>query len=497
MASLGELIRLHTDLDVAASGHLHRLVSSWGMLADFCFADLLLFVPQQESDGDRFVIVAQRRPTTSQTLYRTDHVGVVVDEVARPLVARCWRLGETVEGEITITTVKERASVQCLPVRYKGDVIAVLTRESAPWVGRQPGELERIYLEIFARFGQMISEGEYPFGAEDTEQEESPRVGDGVVLLDEFTRVAYASPNAVSSLHRAGVHANTEGMRLSELGFPDGMVRAAFAIRAPVTEDIQRGPNTTLLVRCIPLIEHGSVTGAVVLMRDISDVRRRDLLLLSKDATIREIHHRVKNNLQTISSLLRLQGRRLASDEAKAAIEESVRRIRSIALVHESLARGTGEDVAFGEIVRELVRGVGESLVSPDRPVRFEAHGEPGLVPAEVATPLAVALNELLQNAVDHAFPAHIDLPPEQRSVWVDVDHSEGYLVVKVTDNGIGVSSDFRIEDTPGLGLSIVRTLVTTELHGTITMVRGVGGGTVVEIIAPTGDTRPADLDPA
>jgi two-component sensor histidine kinase len=68
---------------------------------------------------------------------------------------------------------------------------------------------------------------------------------------------------------------------------------------------------------------------------------------------------------------------------------------------------------------------------------------------------------------------------------------------VKVTDNGIGVSSDFRIEDTPGLGLSIVRTLVTTELHGTITMVRGVGGGTVVEIIAPTGDTRPADLDPA
>ena len=80
------------------------------------------------------------------------------------------------------------------------------------------------------------------------------------------------------------------------------------------------------------------MTGAVVLLRDVSDLRRRDRLLVSKDATIREIHHRVKNNLQTISSLLRLHGRRLESHEARAALEESVRRIRSIALVHETLS---------------------------------------------------------------------------------------------------------------------------------------------------------------
>ena len=99
-----------------------------------------------------------------------------------------------------------------------------------------------------------------------------------------------------------------------------------------------------MLVRCLPLVRDHKVSGGVVLVRDISELRRRDRLLLSKDATIREIHHRVKNNLQTISSLLRLQARRLDSPEAKAAVEESVRRIRSIALVHEILSREAGDD---------------------------------------------------------------------------------------------------------------------------------------------------------
>ena len=171
-----------------------------------------------------------------------------------------------------------------------------------------------------------------------------------------------------------------------------------------------------MLLRIIPLVEQGSVTGALVLMRDISELRRRDRLLLSKDATIREIHHRVKNNLQTISSLLRLQGRRLSSPEAKAAIEESVRRIRSIALVHETLSHEAGDDVPFIEIVRPLVRMVEEGLISPEHPIRFRVDGDAGTLPAPVATSLAVVLTELLQNVVDHAYPGG---PPEGAGVVV------------------------------------------------------------------------------
>src|SRR3546814_17598107 len=104
---------------------------------------------------------------------------------------------------------------------------------------------------------------------------------------------------------------------LDELGLDNTVVQMAFSIGAPVTEEVEHGGEVTVLIRCIPLIDHGIVSGAVVLTRDISDLRRRDRLLLSKDATIREIHPRVKNNLQTLSSLLPPQARPLPPPQAK------------------------------------------------------------------------------------------------------------------------------------------------------------------------------------
>jgi two-component sensor histidine kinase len=309
------------------------------------------------------------------------------------------------------------------------------------------------------------------------------------MVLDETARVTYASPNAVSALHRMSVHGNTEGMRLGEVGLDESPVRDAFAIGIPVTSEIEPGNDVTVVLRCIPLLEHGTVTGAVVLVRDISELRRRDRLLLSKDATIREIHHRVKNNLQTVSALLRLQARRLESREAKAAVEESVRRIRSIALVHDILSREPGQDVPFVDVVRPLVRMVEEGLLSPERPVLIAVEGDAGHLPPAVATPLAVVLTELLQNAVEHGFPEDGG-PPLAGHVTVELRDDGAGVTVRVVDDGAGLPPGFSLEASTGLGLSIVRTLVTTELGGTITMEDGSPVGTVVELRVPVPDRR-------
>jgi len=217
-------------------------------------------------------------------------------------------------------------------------------------------------------------------------------------------------------------------------------------------------------------------------VRDVTDLRRRDRLLVSQDATIREIHHRVKNNLQTISSLLRIQGRRLVEPSAREAIEESVRRIRSIALVHEILSRDPGEDVAFVEILRPLLRMVEEGLVSPDHAVRFTVSGDPGLVSSPTATSLAVVLSELLQNAVEHAYPSEIasgGAAPIDGGGTVHLDlHNDGRrLTVVISDDGVGMPEDFTLVGSASLGLSIVQTLVTTELDGTIEVSSGGGEG--------------------
>jgi two-component sensor histidine kinase len=261
-------------------------------------------------------------------------------------------------------------------------------------------------------------------------------------------------------------------------------VQQAFFGAVPVTEEIERQGDAVVLVRCIPLLDDREVTGALVLLRDVTDLRRRDRLLVSKDTTIREVHHRVKNNLQTISSLLRLQGRRLPPGEGSMALAEAERRIRSIAVVHEILSRDPAQQVLFNEIVDPLLRMAKDGVLTPDRPVSFSVDGEAGELPAEVATPLAVVLTELLQNAVEHAFPGPDDpvFPGTQR-VDVGLAHHGGTLVVAVRDNGRGLPEGFAIETTTSLGLSIVRDLVTGQLGGTIEMYTD--GGTVVVLRVP------------
>ena len=219
------------------------------------------------------------------------------------------------------------------------------------------------------------------------------------------------------------------------------------------------------MVRCHPLIENGRVTGAVSLLRDISELRSRDRLLISKNTTIREIHHRVKNNLQTIQSLLRLQTRRLSSPEAIAAVEQSARRIGSIAVVHETLTADAGDIVDFDAVVGRLVRMVEEGLGAPERPLKVEVSGSIGAITGDVSMPLAVVVTELLQNSIDHGSGS--DHP-----VTVRLGGDSKELSICVQDHGPGVPDGFSLDRDAGLGLTIVRTFVVSDLGGRITFVR-------------------------
>ena len=239
----------------------------------------------------------------------------------------------------------------------------------------------------------------------------------------------------------------------------------------------------------------------LLLVRDVTELRKRDRLLLSKDATIREIHHRVKNNLQTISSLLRLQARRLTNPEAKAAVQESVRRIRTIALVHESLSREPGDDVTFIEIVRPLLRLAEEGLQSPDRPVRF-TRGRRRRAASRRTWP-----RRCRSCSPSCCRTPSITASPRAAGggeVVVLLDNDErAPATSSVIDDGRGVEPAFDLDTATGLGLSIVRTLVTTELNGTISMrpatpddldAAGLGEGpstrhgTVIRLSVPTDD---------
>jgi hypothetical protein len=247
---LFEFARSNTTLSSDALRHVQRLVASWQVLSDLSFSDLLLLGVNDDAAGHDFVVLAHVRPTTGQTLYPAELVGIRVPEAERPVLSRAWHKGEIVGGDTTTIGGSDRARVQCVPVRHRGEVVAVVSRETAMTSSRRPGELERQYLEVFDRLARMVAEGSFPFPHEEVEIEEAPRVADGLIVLDEELTIRFASPNAVGALHRMGLHAYAVGIPLRDVGFGGG--RARRYVRAAQGGAVDRGRSGEWGIRAHP-----------------------------------------------------------------------------------------------------------------------------------------------------------------------------------------------------------------------------------------------------
>jgi len=483
VSTLRDLVRARTELDATDIDWLHLLVAEWQLLADLSFADLLLYVRLR--DDDAFLTVAQMRPTTGPTAYLEDRVGSVVPARGMPLLDRAWRDGvicrEGGPAQPTDASVREEA----VPVRRSDRVIAVVARSTNLAGARAQSRLEMAYLDSAADLITMVCEGRFPFEAAAPDLATGPRVGDGLLRLDGAGRVTYASPNALSAYRRLGSSGNLVGARLDQLTaavsaggrvLDSPRVAGVLTSRVPLESEIESA-GTVVRLRAIPLLPGGQVVGVVVLLRDVTELRRRDRALLNKDATIREIHHRVKNNLQTVAALLRLQARRLSAPEGRAALEESVRRVNSIALVHETLSLTLEGEVAF-DAIAERVTAMVAGMTVPGAVVTIRRSGSFGVLPAEVATPLAMVLTELLQNAIEHG------LGPGNGAVEVRADRHPGGLTVAVIDDGAGLEPGFSVTGSTRLGLQIVRTLI-GELDGRLSLDARPGGGTSAQVFIP------------
>ncbi len=497
MPSLTELVRVHTDLGDEDVAWLHLLLADWQIIADLSFADLVLWLPDREERG--FWAGAQMRPTTGPTAYVDDVVGTFVPAGRRSLLDTAWATGRLVREGDPEWRDDVPVRVEAIPVRRAGAVIAVVARNTNLMGIRTPSRLELSYLQTAADLTQMIAEGSFPPPGQRSDHADSPRVGDGFLRLDPDGRVAYASPNALSVYRRLGLNGDLDGVSLAEI--TRGLVPP---LRRPDEETLSavltgRGHRDTeigaaevsLIVRSIPLRRGADHLGAVVLVRDVTDLRRRDRELVTKDATIREIHHRVKNNLQTVAALLRLQARRIGEPAARSALEEAVRRVGSIAIVHETLSQSVEGIVDFDEVADRLGAMVTDVSSMGER-VRVRRVGSFGRLASEVANALAMVLTEVLQNAVEHGYPA-VDRPagtaPEAEIVMT-ARRAVGRLHLTIDDDGVGLPADFDSDLSTSLGLSIVRTLVESELGGQLTLGPAAGGrGTRVAVDVPLGRT--------
>ena len=520
---LGEALE---GLSSAERAHHDRLVATTSLLADISFADVLVLVPRPGDSGEpitpspgdssaqpkppratvgaalpgpppggpSFVVTAHSRPVTSQTVHPDDLLGRPLSATERPLAALALVGGASANGGAYLPEQRRWVQSLAVPVNCAERTVAVLVREFPSVSDRVWGRLETTYFGLFRRLAAMIADGTFPYAAGADEHDHSPRVGDGVIVLDAWQRATYLSPNAQSALRRLGVNRDPIGRRLAGVGIEPRALHLAASTSLPHTEEIERNGHNVVM-RCLPLIGEDTLTGVLVLVRDITELRRADRLLITKTAALAEVHHRVKNNLQTVSSLLSLQSRWLKATEAKEALAESARRIRLIAAVHEILSEPDGDATPFESVAATLSSLLRESLAPPNSPLQINVTGTVGPMTSEMMTALAIVLNELVQNAVDHGFKAGAARRAPNAAAKTGADDRrdseilirlgrEGAeLQVSVTDNGCGMP-DGELEE--GLGLTLVRTLVENDLGGRLTH-RSTPQGTTVELSAPLG----------
>jgi two-component system, sensor histidine kinase PdtaS len=499
MSTLSDLLAEHTDLPGAAVDHLQRVVGDWQLLSDLSFADLQLWVGAGPvTEGADVVCVAQCRPTTAATVHPEDLVGSLASMSDHPQVFEALTTGAIVR----VDTDRVSSGVyhpnpahvmrEAIPVRVGEDIIAVLGRDIEVQRSKIRGSLENAYMSCADDLCQMIADGTFPTLEDRTGSHSSPRAGDGFIRLNTEGIVEYASPNALSAYHRMGLQADLAGQDLAQT--TRSLITDPFDAQE-VVSDIQaalagksgrrmevEARGATVLLRTLVLRPHGELAGAAVLVRDVTEVKRRDRALLSKDATIREIHHRVKNNLQTVAALLRLQARRTENEEAQLALTESVRRVTSIASVHEMLSMSVDEEVDLDEVVDRLLPIMADVATVNTARIKVRRDGSLGVFSAERATPLVMVLTELVQNAIEHAFD-----PGENGTVTIRSERSARWLDVIISDDGHGLPDGFSLEGSDRLGLQIVRTLVTAELGGSIGLHPGADVGTDAVLRVPLG----------
>lgn len=485
-----ELAKQNGKATAADIEWLNQLIGDWQLIADLVFADLVLWVPAK--DGG-FVALAHARPSSAATLFYRDITGQPAQADWLKPMNKAFDTGEIVEVKNPENLDGQLSRLSAIPVRRKVSSrseevlkapIALITRHTNLADAKAPNKLQLNYLAAGTDLLNMVTEGAFPIQSPKTgSRRGAPRANDGLLRLNEDGVVQFASPNGLSAFNRLGIAGELEGKSLLESA--SKLIRGGYQVdeslplvlegTAPWRADLESREGT-LSVRAIPLKRAGERIGALVLCRDVTELRRQERELITKDATIREIHHRVKNNLQTVASLLRIQSRRSESEDARESLNQAMRRVSAIALVHDTLSEGINQDLNFDEVFDRVLMLTSEVAASSNTTVRTMIDGKFGMLNSDLATPLAVALTEVVTNAIEHG------LADRSGVVHINAERKPKQLTITVSDNGRGLEGGVVGQ---GLGTQIIRTLIQGELRGTISWMSPSDGGTRVVISIP------------
>lgn len=465
MGDLSKYCRIYTALTSMQIELLKRISVSFPLLADITRACIHLYV--QSQDGRCFILVAKEHPCTVYLPGMEKEVGAYINVQEEPLLCKTLEGGKLLQGKREWYYGKMR-NMYTIPISEGGRVLAIVSLESEE--GQFRGDE---HAHIMRTAGILL---EHARRTLEPERYRHISSSDGILIADKYRRIIYADAAAVRIYRVLGV-GNLLGCHLMDRQLLRHITKESVESSRPWEKELEAG-GLVLLQRDLPIMEGGSLVGQIVVLSDVTEIRKKDRELQIKSAVIQEIHHRVKNNLQMAASLLRLQARRSSSREVKEALQESVDRLLSLSVVHEFLSQQGKEEIDVAEVMRSIFELVAGNMKDKDFCLQTELCGSPIILPSRYASSLALVLNELVLNAMEHAFAGR-----SKGTIGLMMETGNKYYLLDLHDDGNGLPPDFHLSQCRSLGLQIVQTLVEGDMGGTFRLVNE--NGTHGKIMIP------------
>ncbi|MBE6073750.1 MAG: histidine kinase [Selenomonas ruminantium] len=468
--NMAELCRQYTDLSTREIGRLECMRTVFPFLADLAHGQLKVYVPAKVPG--KLVIIAQERPHTIYMSKRDLEYGRLQPAIEEPLVQDTLATGMPGKGKRE-WTYGSLIDMYTYAIHDGTKVIGVISFEV-------DGDRLQIdgYAYLLATAVDVLRNARKGVEARQYQPLSS---SDGILITDQYNRIVFANAAAQRIYRVLGV-GSLRGCHLFDRQLTRHVRRETMERERPWQKELVAG-DLTLIRRQIDLQEGGQLVRRIVILSDVTEIRAKDREIRIKSAVIQEIHHRVKNNLQTIASLLRLQARRSQSEEVRQALQESVNRVLSISVVHEFLSQQGEEAIHVQQVMQQIFDLAGRNMADSEFLIRTEYTGPDVVLPSKYASSLALVLNELVLNAMEHAFTGR-----RSGLIGLSVREDGDHWHLDLYDDGCGLPEDFCPLHTRSLGLSIVRTLVEGDLEGTFVLendARGSGHGTHAYIRLP------------
>jgi two-component sensor histidine kinase len=455
------------DLDGVASAVMARITPNLNLLADLLHADVLLFARA----GAHIEVIEHAQPSPVPSVYSDSLTGRRLrPEQVRPIAQILFqgKAGHEVQGAVVggVPILREVLAVR----DADGRVIAALATETAVIEHERVSKRTSVLRRALTRVRDLVAQGRIEGG------EKIGRLGlhDGMLIIDADGMIQYASSVAEGLYRLLGIVDILTNTQLSELDTNEYIAFRAMETGICLEQRVVE-QDRIWIKKAIPLVGGdapgwisrlpGSLgrhpVGAIIVIQDVTLDVRKEQELKVKSAMIQEIHHRVKNNLQTISSLLWLQSQHAVSPEAVSALKGAAGRIKSVAVVHEFLSQDEDNIINIQEVCKRIVQEFIQGTLDPMKRIDLRLEGEREfLLPAQQATSCALIVNELIQNAVEHGFEHKTE-----GSIVVRLLKTDDSMSIEIEDDGEGLPEDFDPADG-GLGLEIIRTLAQDDLKG-------------------------------